>query len=578
MGGAVDGGHVRRAWILLTFAALCACAPPPSSTARSGQPSAAAEQPRPARTLVMAVANEPDALTSATGLGSNLAGQIRLFNAGVALRDQQGVARPYLAEALPQLNTDTWRVFPDGRMETTYRLRPNLTWQDGAPLTSQDFVFGWRIYATPELGVSGRPPQSHMEEVIAPDDRTMVIRWKRSFPDADTLMPGPTFDFVPLPRHLLAQAFEESAPEAIGNHPYWTRQYVGLGPYRLERWESGAFLEGVAFDGHALGRPKIERIRVAFIRDSNAALASLLSGEVHTTDVTAISFPQGLVLRREWTARNGGTVLFVPNLFNHMQFQMRPEVAKPRAVLDARARRAVAHGTDKQALNDGLFEGEGLLTDTFVVREMPYYARLSRELTKYPYDARAVEQQMVDLGFARGPDGIFASPAERMAVEIWYPDIAEYGQGAPIMVDSLKKTGIDAQVHPYPSNFIRDGQYRAQFTTLDFTGGGISESTAVLRLSSGQIPTPETRWTGQNRGGYLNPEYERMATAYEGMLDAAQRDDHVVRMMKFLSDDVPSVPLYYVLRPVAYVSALQGPSVGSPQATELDNVHEWVFR
>ena len=40
------------------------------------------------------------------------------------------------AESLPQLNTDTWRVGSDGRMETTYRLRPNLTWHDGAPLTA----------------------------------------------------------------------------------------------------------------------------------------------------------------------------------------------------------------------------------------------------------------------------------------------------------------------------------------------------------------------------------------------------------------------------------------------------------
>src|SRR5439155_27120560 len=52
----------------------------------------------------------------------------RLFNADLTLFDDRGDAHPYLAETLPQLNTDSWQVPPDGRMQTTYRLRPGLTW------------------------------------------------------------------------------------------------------------------------------------------------------------------------------------------------------------------------------------------------------------------------------------------------------------------------------------------------------------------------------------------------------------------------------------------------------------------
>ena len=38
--------------------------------------------------------------------------------------------------------------------------------------------------------------------------------------------------------------------------------HVGLGPFKLERWEAGAFIEGSAFEGHALGRPRIDRIKI----------------------------------------------------------------------------------------------------------------------------------------------------------------------------------------------------------------------------------------------------------------------------------------------------------------------------
>jgi ABC-type transport system substrate-binding protein len=75
----------------------------------------------------------------------------------LVLNDDRESPTPYLAEALPTANTDTWRILPDGRMETIYRLRPSLTWHDGAPLTAADFVFAWRVYATPELGQGASP-------------------------------------------------------------------------------------------------------------------------------------------------------------------------------------------------------------------------------------------------------------------------------------------------------------------------------------------------------------------------------------------------------------------------------------
>ena len=167
-------------WI---FFLLAACAPTPSQGPGSGQP----EQPavaQPSRTLRLALRAEPISLAGTFLFPINLATftQRRIFNAGLTLIDGESAVHPYLADSLPQLNTESWKVFPDGRMETIYPLRTGLTWHDGTPLTAEDFVFAWRVYTTPELGISGSPPHSLMEEVSAPDPRTIVIRWKSSFP------------------------------------------------------------------------------------------------------------------------------------------------------------------------------------------------------------------------------------------------------------------------------------------------------------------------------------------------------------------------------------------------------------
>ena len=150
---------------LLVQLASMACAPatPQSSTTQS--PAAPGEAPRalarPNQTLVVAVRLEPVSLAdkAVTPTGTGVAFVTRVFNAELDQVDNEDRAVPYLAEALPQLNTDTWKVSADGKMETTYQLKPNLTWHDGQPLTADDFAFALKVYKTPELGVGGEPHQ-----------------------------------------------------------------------------------------------------------------------------------------------------------------------------------------------------------------------------------------------------------------------------------------------------------------------------------------------------------------------------------------------------------------------------------
>src|SRR5207237_8901531 len=124
-------------------------------------------------------------------------------------------------------------------METIYRLKPNLTWHDGAPLTPDDFIFSWRVYSTPELGSAGLQPFSIMQDIQAPDNQTVVIRWTRPYPSAGSLQSiGSGNNGMPtLPRHILGATLESGAVDAMLNHAYWSTGYVGLGPYKLDRWE-----------------------------------------------------------------------------------------------------------------------------------------------------------------------------------------------------------------------------------------------------------------------------------------------------------------------------------------------------
>ena len=106
---------------------LVGCAPSSGPGGRASGPGAGASATQ--KTVVIGNRGEPSTLAqrSLVTQGSSLGIPPRFFNAGLDMLDVNEVPHPQLAEALPQFGTDTWRLFPDRRMETTYTLRPNLT-------------------------------------------------------------------------------------------------------------------------------------------------------------------------------------------------------------------------------------------------------------------------------------------------------------------------------------------------------------------------------------------------------------------------------------------------------------------
>ncbi|HEY3115474.1 MAG TPA: hypothetical protein VGK54_01910, partial [Chloroflexota bacterium] len=107
-------------WVAALGLAVSACSPAAPS-GRDASAGAETGSRSSGQTLVLGL-REPSTLTTRP-LGESGAARtmIRdLFNAQLAQRDERGEFRPWLAESLPQLNTDSWRVLADGRMETTY--------------------------------------------------------------------------------------------------------------------------------------------------------------------------------------------------------------------------------------------------------------------------------------------------------------------------------------------------------------------------------------------------------------------------------------------------------------------------
>jgi peptide/nickel transport system substrate-binding protein len=456
-------------------------------------------------------------------------------------------------------------------MRTTYRFRPNLTWHDGTPFAAADYVFGWRVYASPDVGLSRQPPFDAIEQIEAPDSRTLVIHWQRPYPDA-AHMAGRDQGLPALPRHPLEAAFASESAESFLALPYWTREHVGLGPYKEKAWEPGSHIEAVAFDGHVTGRPKIDRIKLVFIPDANTALANLLSGEVHFATPTVVGLQQAMTLAQEWGPRNAGTVINQYRTWHGVYFQFRPAFTNPRSLLDVRVRKALAHTVDKQTINDTIHAGLAVDANFWRPPNGQWGAAVERGAVKHGYDLRRSEQLMREAGFEKRADGIYSSPSEgRFAVEV------RSGGGAAlvaVLANDWQKAGFEIEQKVVPFGQALDVETRSSYPGMELTVNRANERTAVSP-NPGNNTNPENQWRGGSQTSWTHPAYTELVGRFTATLDRGERAELLAQMARIFAEDLGAISLAFPPSHSVVVSAIRGPRTVAPEAIIFWNVHEW---
>ena len=140
------------------------------------------------RLVFTGLAGEPDTLNPILATEADVLNFTHLYMSYLVENDAGGNAIPEAAAAVPTLANSG--ISPDQRT-VTYHLRPNLRWQDGAPLTARDVVFSYRAIVNPRNNVITRVGYAEVAAIRAPDDRTVVVRLRRPFSRSRSIFLGP---------------------------------------------------------------------------------------------------------------------------------------------------------------------------------------------------------------------------------------------------------------------------------------------------------------------------------------------------------------------------------------------------
>lgn len=563
--------------LAIAVAAACAPAQPRGETA-GGE--AAVRQVTGPKKIVAAIRSAPASLSKQKTNPPGLVGSVpgldaleELVHAGLTHSSPDGAWLPVLAEQTPSVENGLWRVFPDGRMETTWKIRPNARWHDGAPVTTEDLLFTTMVEQDPEVGIPRNAAYDQIESIQAIDAATITVSWKRPFIEADAMFSYPLA--LPMPKHLLEKPFNEDKANFLGI-PYWTETFVGAGPYRIRDWVTDSHVVVQAFDGYVFGRAKIDEIEIRFIPDPNVLMANMLAG-VELTLGRTISLDQALQLKDQW---HDGAYQTRPTGWVPINSQfINPD---PPVVLDYRFRRAMLEAIDRQQLDESIMGGVGGIAHTFVSPDHPEFRAIESRLTKYTYDPRASAQTLESLGYTKGSDGMLVDSAgQRLTVSI-YTTIQNdiHPKATAAVADYWKTIGVGVDQNIIPIQRAQDREYRAQFPTFELVQTGSSLSARdVRRFHSSSTPLPENRFTvSGNNSRYRNPELDSAIDRYLTSIPRTERLQALGDIARIQSENLPILPLIFFVSPTMIANRLTNIVARGDQFTESWNAHEWDVR
>jgi len=440
-------------------------------------------------------------------------------------------------------------------MLTTYKLRLNARWHDGAPVTAGDYVLGYRVYVDPEMPIRDRVPETLMTSVGAIDEYTLAIAWAQPYVGANLL----TFQQLsPLPRHLVEETYRTNKTSLVYGED-WTSGYVGTGPFRVASWNPGSSLIARANTDWFLGPPRVEAIDIRFISDSTTMLANLLAGDVDLINSPGIRMTEAAVARDQWVARGEGYLKSWQRQLRFHSFQFREVPKWQRAIADVRVRRALMHATDRVVLAETLTYGLGFEANGFINPADPLFPDVDRGVRKYPYDPRAALSLLAETGWTAAQPGsqLTGAGGQPLDVELWITAEGGGQQEALIVEDNWKRIGINASLFLIPAARQRDNELRASFPAVSPTARSVTLDNFVF--VSTHLPTLETRWQGANRGSFHDGEIDRLHNLGLTSLDVNERRGATIALHSRMAEILGIGPLYYNVEVLLARRTLLGP-------------------
>ena len=454
----------------------------------------------------------------------------------VAYREDASVG-PMLADKVA--------VSDDGKTYT-FTLRDGVKFHNGAPMTSAEVVWSWKRWLDPKTEWRCLPEfdgrgRIKIEAIDAPDPKTVVFH-----------LNAPSALFLTTMARTDCAEGAIIHPDSLAADGSW-KAPIGTGPYLLEKWEPGQYIQLKRFadyasrggdrDGYTGGKLAVaETIRFSIIGDPAAAKTALLSGDIDL--VPDVDIADKLELDGQKGVR---TQLAQTLSMSAILLQTRDPLLK-----DVRIRKALALAIDTKQITEAVTQGTSPPNASVVPSASPYYTDAERQ--GYTANVDEAKALLAEAGYTGQPIKMLVNRKIQSVYD------------TAILAQALaQQAGINIELEVLDWGAQLDRYTSGQYQTMSFSYSARMDPALSYEMVSGPKDI-------QPRKVWENPEALKLIQEAMVTGDPKQRQVIFDKLHAMQIADVPLIVTYNGAEIAAISDRLEGYSPWTASKPRLWNV------
>jgi peptide/nickel transport system substrate-binding protein len=439
-------------------------------------------------------------------------------------------------------------VSKDG-LRLTYKLRPNIKWQDGVSLTCDDLKFTWQVVMNPHNNVVTTDGYKSIGRIDCSNPLVAVIHMKRLYAPYLQQLWSVNGNAPILPAHILAKYNDDKG--SFNTAPYNSLP-IGSGPFKVVAWNRGQDVRMVANPDFYLGKPKLNEVIYRILPDENTEETQLQTHEIDMLAVgSGMKWPQYASLAAD--PANGLVAIRVDSfLFTHVDFDLRHPI-----VSDRNIRIALAYATNRADIISKLLHGSARAAETDQSPVLSW--AFTNDVTHYPYDPQKARAILDADGWKVGPDGVRVKNGQRLEFTLSTQTESNYGKALQTYLQrEWRDVGVQADIKNYPTSQFFDNSSNGILQGGHYDVAGFSWYAAADPDDSAIYSSENMAPHGQNAMFWDNPVATAAMNDALSTVDQARRKRDYVVVQQQLTKDVPTIIVSFSRVPFVYNSDLKG--------------------
>lgn len=573
----------KRTLLFLTLAVIfsltiVSCSP------TSAQPSDTEEPSSPAgseKSITIVIPEDPPSFNPMVADTGYDALVMELVLLGMADIDPNGNVFPELAAELPTVDNGGVAIDEDaGTMSVTWKMREDIEWSDGTPVTADDVLFTWNAISDPVNG-TWIPGIDYVDSVEQLDKYSFVVNYNTIYPGYLTQFGGEQLSIWPAHYCNAEQGF---LAWDCGREP------LSDGPFVLNDWVQGDHMTFHKNENYYdAPKPELDQVIVQIVPDDAVRKTMMLNGDADIDMWINVNTAKDLEGSEKAKVSQSPIDRWVMRLYFNLAAKGTVDAAAtPHPILsDVNVRQAIRSAIDVDTITSEIFHGLATPTWTEFFRA-PYQCNVPRPA----YDPEGAKAMLEKAGWTdsdgdavRECHGCSTGAPEGYPMEMEFITYAEFGEPLELtqqlIAEELGEVGIKMNISVVEGSILWD---QAENGGIEQSGNfdvdiwddgyaGVDPTDYIWELYSEEALVPGG---GNNVMRYDNPEVDALIDeAYT--LDEASRKETFCAIADHINEDLPVIHLFTTPNLEAYSARLTG-----VQSTVNDlvtwNISDWTLK